>query len=279
MKRIVTVQDISCVGRCSLTVALPVISACGVETAVIPTAVLSTHTAFDGFTFRDLTDEITPVTEHWKREGIGFDAIYTGYLGSSRQVDLMLTMFRDFRTADNLIVVDPVMADHGRLYTGFTPDFVQEMKKLCAAADVILPNLTEAAFLLGEPYHEEYTEGEIRDMLVRLARFGCGNVILTGVSLRAGHVGAMSYSRESGEYHYYDRDTIPCSFHGTGDLFASAVVGAMTHGARLADALELAVDFTVRCMQATLEDPAHRDYGVNFEAALPYLIERMRQMD
>ncbi len=278
MKRIVTVQDISCVGKCSLTVALPIISACGVETSVIPTAVLSAHTAFDGFTFRDLTEEISPITAHWKREGIDFDAIYTGYLGSAQQVDLMLEMFRDFGTEDNLIVVDPVMADHGRLYAGFTPDFVQEMKRLCGAADVILPNLTEAAFLLGETYRETYTEQEIRDMLVRLAALGCENVILTGVSLRKGYIGAMSYSKESGSYHYYDRDIIAQSFHGTGDIFASTVVGALTRGVSLAEALELAVDYTVLCMQATLADPAHRDYGVNFEAALPYLVTRIAEL-
>ncbi len=276
MKRIVSVQDISCVGRCSLTVALPVISACGVETAVLPTAVLSTHTAFEGFTFRDLTEEISPITAHWKREGMCFDAIYTGYLGSAQQVDLVLALFRDFGTQDNLIVVDPVMADHGKLYTGFTQDFVQEMARVCAQADVILPNLTEAAFLLGEEYRETYTEAELREMLVHLADLGCKHVILTGVSLREGYLGAMSYSAADGAYHYYDRDVIPRSFHGTGDIFASVVVGAMTRGAGLAAAMELAVDFTVACMHATLADPAHRDYGVNFESELPLLAERIR---
>ncbi len=279
MKRIVTVQDISCVGKCSLTVALPVISACGVETAVIPTAVLSTHTAFQGFTFHDLTDEISPITAHWKETGIGFDAIYTGYLGSARQIDLVLDLIRDFGTEDNLVVVDPVMADHGKLYAGFAPDFPAEMAKVCAQADVILPNMTEAAFLLGEVYRETYSEEDVRSMLVRLADLGCNHVILTGVSLCEGRLGAMSYAKDSGEYHYYDRDLIPQSFHGTGDIFASTVVGAMTRGMCLAAAMELAVDYTVECMKRTLENPTHNDYGVDFETALPYLIERMTEIN
>ncbi len=275
MKRIVTIQDISCVGKCSLTVALPIISACGVETSVIPTAVLSTHTAFSGFTFHDLTSEITPIAAHWKREGIGFDAIYTGYLGSGEQVQLVEDFFRDFGTDDNLIVVDPVMADHGKLYAGFTPTFVRDMAKLCGHADLILPNLTEAAFLLGEAYKETYTEDEVKALAQRLSEFGCSHVILTGVSLREGYVGAMSYSRESGMYHYYDRHLIAESFHGTGDVFASTVVGAMTRGMALGDAMSLAVDFTVECMKRTIENPIHNTYGVDFEMALPMLIERM----
>ncbi|MBQ6118266.1 MAG: bifunctional hydroxymethylpyrimidine kinase/phosphomethylpyrimidine kinase, partial [Clostridia bacterium] len=155
MKRIVTVQDVSCVGKCSLTVALPVISACGVETAVIPTAVLSTHTAFPSFTFRDLTDEITPVAENWKAAGIGFDAVYTGYLGSERQIALMERFIEDFRTDSNLIFVDPAMADNGKMYAGFAPAFADSMARLCARADIIVPNLSEACFML----HRDYRPG------------------------------------------------------------------------------------------------------------------------
>ena len=158
MKRIVTIQDISCVGKCSLTVALPVISACGVEASVIPTAVLSTHTAFENFTFRDLTDEITPVTQVLKKEGITFDAIYTGYLGSFRQLMLMEKFFDDFRTETNLIFIDPVMGDHGKLYPGFNQEFADSMAHLCGKADIIVPNLTEACYML----HEEYISAAFR---------------------------------------------------------------------------------------------------------------------
>ena len=194
MKRIVTIQDISCIGKCSLTVALPIISACGVETAVIPTAVLSTHTAFQGFTFRDLTEEITPISEHWKKEGIGFDAIYTGYLGSFEQLELVSRLIDQFKTEDNLIIVDPVMADNGALYPGFTQEFVAEMAKLCGKADVIVPNLTEASYMLQIPYvGEEYSEENIKEMLVSLSQLGTKKVVLTGVSFAPDQLGVMAY--------------------------------------------------------------------------------------
>ena len=158
MKRIVTIQDISCLGKCSLTVALPIISAMGVETAIIPTAVLSTHTMFQGFTFKDLTDQIEPITAHWKNEKVGYDAIYTGYLGSFEQIDIVDRLFDDFKTEDNLIVVDPVLGDNGKLYPAFDMEFAGQMKKLCAKADIIIPNLTEASFMTGKEYRDSYDE-------------------------------------------------------------------------------------------------------------------------
>ena len=183
MKRIVTIQDISCVGKCSLTVALPVISATGVEAAVIPTAVLSTHTGFKGFTFCDLTGEIAPITEHWKNENFKFDAIYTGYLGSPEQIALMADLFDTFKTDDNLIIIDPVMGDNGKLYPGFDEDFAQKMRKLCQKADVILPNMTEAAYMLGIEYvGEGYDEEYIKDVLLKLSEFGAKYSVLTGIS-------------------------------------------------------------------------------------------------
>ena len=159
MKRVVSIQDISCLGKCSLTVALPIISAMGVETCVVPTAVLSTHTGgFSGFTFHDLTQEVAPIADHWAKEGISFDAIYTGYLGSFEQIHLVSQFFDRFGGQDTLIYVDPAMADNGVLYTGFTPEFAKEMGKLCGKADVIVPNLTEASFMLGVDYvGEDYS--------------------------------------------------------------------------------------------------------------------------
>ena len=145
MKRIVTIQDISCVGKCSLTVALPIISAMGIETAVIPTAVLSTHTAFKNFTYRDLTGDLPKIAKHWKQEKFNFDGIYTGYLGSIEQIDILKEFFKQFKTPNNFIFIDPVMADNGKLYAGFDEKFVREMKELCKMADIIVPNLTEAS--------------------------------------------------------------------------------------------------------------------------------------
>ena len=276
MKRIVTIQDISCIGKCSLTVALPIISACGVETAVIPTAVLSTHTAFQGFTFRDLTEEITPISEHWKKEGIEFDAIYTGYLGSFEQLELVSRLIDQFKTEDNLIIVDPVMADNGALYPGFTQEFVAEMAKLCGKADVIVPNLTEASYMLQIPYvGEEYSEENIKEMLVSLSQLGTKKVVLTGVSFAPDQLGVMSYDAKQKRFFRYFNEKLSASFHGTGDVFASAMTGAMMNNCSLEQALEVAVDYTVESIRNTMEDPEHRWYGVNFERAIPMLVERL----
>lgn len=275
MKRIVTIQDISCVGKCSLTVALPVISACGVETAVIPTAVLSVHTAFPSFTFRDLTDEITPVAENWKAQQIGFDAIYTGYLGSKRQIDLMERFFDDFKTENTLVFVDPVMADNGRMYTGFSPDFADSMARLCAKADIIVPNLSEACFMLHRDYPEQYGEEEIRAILRELTELGAKTAVLTGVSFSPDRIGVMAYDAEKREYFSYFTEKVPQSFHGTGDVFSSTCVGALMRGLPLSGALKTAADFTLAAIKETVKNPVHNWYGVDFETALPQLLREL----
>ena len=199
IKRIVTIQDISCVGKCSLTVALPIISAMGVETAIIPTAVLSTHTMFSGFTCKDLTDQIVPIAEHWKKEKFHFDAIYTGYLGSFEQISIVSKFFEEFKTPDNLIVVDPVMADNGKLYPAFDEDYAKENAKLCGKADLIVPNITEASFMTGLPYKTEYDRSYILDMLKALAQLGPKYAVLTGVSFHPDRIGVMGMNCETGE--------------------------------------------------------------------------------
>lgn len=280
MKRIVTIQDISCVGKCSLTVALPIISAMGVETSVIPTAVLSNHTAFPDFTFQDLTNQIEPVTKMWKSQDITFDAIYTGYLGSVNQIELMKTLFTDFKTDENIVIVDPAMADYGNLYKGFTQDFVDEMAKLCGMADVIVPNITEACYMLKIPYiGENYSKEDIQKMLVDLSKQGCKYCVLTGVSLQEDKLGVMSYNSETGKFFEYYTEKLPQSFHGTGDVFASAFTGAlMQDGITKEEALEIAADFTVDCIRATLENKDYHWYGVDFETAMPNLIDRLRNI-
>lgn len=276
MKRIVTVQDISCVGKCSLTVALPIISAMGTEAAVLPTAVLSTHTMFKGFTFCDLTDEIEPISSHWKKENIDFDAVYTGYLGSARQISLTKDLISKFKGEDTLVLVDPAMADGGRMYTGFEKSFALEMATLCSVADIIVPNLTEASFMLGEEYVAEgYDEEYIKDMLKKLTALGCKTAVITGVSFEKDKLGVMSYDSESGEYFSYFRERIPESFHGTGDVFASTFLGALMRERSIGDSLKIATDFTVECIKATLGNPQERKYGVNFEEEIPYLVSRM----
>ena len=276
MKRILTVQDISCVGKCSLTVALPVISAMGVEAAVLPTAVLSAHSVFPGFTCKDLTDQIAPIAAHWRSEGFGFDAIYTGYLASKEQIGDICAFFDAFKTPDNLIVVDPVMADNGKLYPAFGEDFPAEMAKVCAKADLIVPNLTEASLLTGLPYRTEYDEAYIKEMLQALSKLGPRYVALTGVSFQPGKLGVMYYDQKTDTYGSYFTEHLPASFHGTGDVFASTCVGALMRGKSVGDALALAADYTVESIRATLDAGKTNWYGVDFETAIPYLVDRLR---
>ena len=273
MKRVLSIQDISCVGKCSLTVALPILSAAGLETAILPTSVLSTHTAFKGFTFRDLADDIPPIASHWLEQKIAFDGIYTGYLGNVRQIELVESLFADFKKPGQLRFVDPAMGDDGKLYVGFTPDFARRMGKLCGIADIIVPNLTEAAFMLGEPYlGDDYSEADVQALLRRLTDLGCHTAVLTGVSLEPSRCGVYGYDREGGEYFSYFSEKIPARFHGTGDVFASACFAGLTDGQPLPDALRTAVEFTVESIRLTLSHPDHNWYGVDFETAIPKLL-------
>lgn len=277
MKRILTIQDISCVGKCSLTVALPIISAFGVECSVLPTAVLSTHTAFKGFTFRDLTNDMNDISKHWQEQNIGFDALYTGYLGSFEQLEIVSKMFDQYKTNDNFILVDPVMADNGKLYTGFDQAFADSMAKLCKKADVIVPNLTEASFMLHSEYVAEgYSEQYIKDLLVKLTDLGCKTAVLTGISFEDGKLGVYAYNKAENKYFSYFNEHLPKSFHGTGDVFASALLGAMTIGKGLEEGLKIAVDYTVESIRKTISHDDHNWYGVEFESAFPYLIERIK---
>lgn len=275
MKRIMTIQDISCVGKCSLTVALPIISAAGVEAGVLPTAVLSTHTAFPKFTFCDLTDEIAPISDTFSELGIDFDAIYTGYLGSFRQLELV-SDFIDRHGKGAKVVIDPVMADNGKLYSGFTPEFAASMAKLCAKADLIIPNMTEASFMLNIPYNPNYDEEYVRDVLKKLTGLGCPCAALTGIGFKPSEIGVYMYDSEKDRYFFYANERLDAAFHGTGDVYASAALGALMRGHSTEDALKIAVDFTLECMKRTMADENHRFYGVNFEEALPYYIELLK---
>lgn len=272
-KRILTIQDISCVGQCSLTVALPIISACGIETSVLPSAVLSTHTAgFTGFTFRDLTEDMPDICAHWKKEGITFDGIYTGYLGSAKQIEYVKNIIADTAKEDCLVVVDPAMADNGNLYPGFDMDFVSEMKKLCASADYLLPNITEACFLTDSEYRTEYDEAYINELISKLCSLGAKNIILTGVSYKQGHTGVIVY--ENNECKYYEHEQIAGGVHGTGDIYASAFVGAKLRGKTAYESAKIAADYVVECILESKNDPDHT-YGARFEPVLGKLIEML----
>ncbi len=276
MKRIVTIQDISCFGKCSLTVALPIISAMGVETAILPTAVLSTHTGgFKNFTFRDLSEDITKIFNHWDSENIEFDAIYTGYLGSFEQIDLMKA-FIDKKRGKSLAFVDPAMADNGKLYTGFTPEFAHHMLTLCQKADIIVPNITEASFMLDVPYIEDgYDKAYVEDILKKFAAMGIKTPVLTGVSLEPAKLGAAMYDSEKDEFFYYFNEKIDAKFHGTGDIFSSVLVGGIVRGMDIREALKLAADYVVECIKVTMPDRDKHWYGVEFEKTIPYLTKRL----
>ena len=275
MKRILTIQDISCFGKCSLTVALPLLSAMGIETVILPTAVLSTHTLFKGFTCKDLSDQLTPITNHWKQEGITFDAIYTGYLGTEEEIDTVLGIIDAFRNDSTLVFIDPAMGDNGKLYPAFNEHYAKKNAGLCAAAGIADPNITEASFLTGLPYREHYTEDYVREMLLALAALGTKTPILTGVSLSEGKTGAMGYDAEKKEFFNYQNDRIPAAYHGTGDIFSSVLAGAFVLGIDRTDALKIAADYTALTIAETLKNPGNPWYGVDFEETIPALVSSL----
>ena len=271
-KRVLAVHDISGVGRCSLTVALPIISAAGVECSVLPTAVLSTHTGgFTGYTCRDLTDDLLPMARHWESLGEQFDAIYMGYLASFAQMDMMREIFSLLADKDTLIAVDPVMGDNGKLYAAFDMTFPPAMLELCTHADLIKPNMTEAALLLGEeyqpgPYTKEYVEGLLRRLVQKTE---ARQIVLTGVYFDEERLGAATFDGTTQKIAYIFGENVPGLYHGTGDVFGSALVGALVRGMPLSEAVRAAVDFTVAAIQTTAKAGTDIRYGVNFEKNLP----------
>lgn len=269
-KRIVAIHDISCFGKCSLTVALPIISSAGIEVSVIPTAVLSTHTGgFVGYTYRDLTDDIIPIADHWQSLNLKFDAVYTGFLGSFSQLDIVSEIFDRLKTEDNIILVDPVMADNGKLYKIFSDNFPEGMKKLCSKADIIVPNITEALLLLGQPYIEgPYTIPYIEKILKNLSETGPKQVVLTGVYFDDKKIGTASYDKKTDTISYALSSRIKGNYHGTGDVLASALLSAILRGFSIDKAAKIAVDFTEESIARTKAAGTDIRFGVNFEEGL-----------
>lgn len=277
-KRITAIHDISCFGRCSLTVALPILSSAGIETTVIPTAVLSTHTGgFSNYTFLDLTDNILPVAKHWNDEKIFSSAVYTGYLGSKKQVNLVIDAINLVKSENALIIVDPAMADNGVLYGGFTDDFPSEMLKLCKKADILIPNITEACMLLGREYSEgPYNKEFIEELLNGLYNLTNAKIILTGVWLDHKRIGAACY--DNGDIQYVFSERVDASYHGTGDVFASALVAGVMNDKSLKESAQIAADFTFNAIKTTRILQPDKNYGVCFEKELPKLI-KMLELD
>ena len=274
-KRVMAIHDISCVGRCSLTVALPIISAAGHECGVLPTAVLSTHTGgFEDFTYRDLTIDIGPISTHWQSLGLSFDAMYSGFLGSFEQVDLVAQLFAAFKRPGGVIMVDPVMGDEGKLYSIFGKEMAQGMARLCGAADIIIPNITEACFMVDEEYKSgPYDKGYIENLLNKLAALGPKQIVLTSTWFDESKLGAAVF--DNGRVDYVFGPRIGGHFHGTGDTYGAALLAALLTGLSLAKAAQIACNYVYECISISVKLGQERRYGVAFEKALPSLMKQL----
>ncbi|MBQ6349593.1 MAG: pyridoxamine kinase [Methanobrevibacter sp.] len=271
--KILTIQDISCFGQCSITVALPVISAFGIETAILPSAVLSTHTSgFTDFTVRDLTEDLPEIRKHWEKEGISFDAIYTGFIASAEQLDYIKDIIDSRLNSEGLVFVDPAMADHGEFYNGFDQEFADKMGELCKLGDFILPNTTEACFILHKPWKEEFTKEEMLEMANELSEFTKRYVILKGDTHKENELGMIVLDKKESTCEFVYNDKIDYVSHGTGDVFASAFVGSTMIGKSPTEAAKVAGEFTKKAIEKTIGDENHK-YGVKFEQVIPELYD------
>ena len=268
--RVLAINDISCVGRCSLAATLPIISACGVECNVLPTALLSTHTGgFEGYTFCDLTGEMDGILQHWKTLKLKFDYIYSGYLGSISQIETVLQIKKDFLAENGVFVVDPVMGDSGELYAGFTPQYVEKMQELCREADFILPNVTEACYLADMPY--PLTKDNVAETLLRLKNL-CPMPIVTGITDNNGI--AVYFHNKSNHIDFFEHENVEGFFCGAGDVFASAFVGCLARGVDYVTAISLSADFVADVIRRSAKEVPDKRYGLNFEAEIfPFLLK------
>lgn len=278
--RVAAIHDLSGLGKCSLTIILPVLSALGCEVSVLPTAMLSTHTGgFQNPVFRDLTEDMLPVAQHWKREGACFEAMYSGFLGSAAQIEIVREIFDLFREVNPKmkIVVDPVMGDHGKLYKSYTKEMADGMVRLCEKADILVPNMTEAYYLLDKDYQAgPYDVKEINRMLRALSAMGPRTVVLTGVWFEEGKIGAACYDRDTDCVEFAVADQIPGTYHGTGDLFASILLGGILQGLSVQEACECAVCGVTNCICETVKSGrTDTRWGVKFERCLPFLMEKI----
>ncbi len=277
MKKLISIQDVSCLGKCSQTIALPIISAMGIETAIIPTAVLSTHTMFPGFTFTDLSSDMPNIVSHWKSLDIYFDAILTGYLGTVNHIQMISDFYDKFADESTLTIADPVFADNGKMYPSFNKEYADAVTSLCSKARYIVPNITEAAIMADMPYIDKYDRSYINEILDRLSDKGASNIIITSIR-RDNENGIVSRFSDGSDFEYF-KPHIDTQFHGTGDLFASTFAGALLNGLSVSDAAALAVDYTAHTLHVTLENKSHSWYGVDFETTIPWLLKRLGKID
>ena len=280
LKRLAAINDVSGFGKCSLTVALPVVSATGVECACVPTALLSTHTGeFTGYTFRDLSGQMLPIARHWASLGLEFDGIYSGYLASSEQAMLVEEIIGTLANGNTLVVCDPAMADNGRYYSGLGEDMTQAFRRLCARADVITPNVTEAALLSGAEYmRPPHSRDYIRRLFDGLEPHAGRYVAITGVHPAERVIGIVVRDRVTGEERSAMSEALPGMFYGTGDIFASAMAALLVRGAGIGDALSAAGALVRESIERTYLRGTPRPYGVDFEGALPDYVRRVQEI-
>lgn len=267
MKRVLSIQDLSCLGRCSLTVTLPVISAMGSQCAVLPTAVLSTHTGFPTPHIHPLTQDIPEILRHWQHLDVHFDAVGVGYMANEQQANEVLPVLQHYRNKGSLIIADPAMGDHGRLYRGLSDGHVQAMRQIACSADILLPNLTEAALLTGLAYREQIDDSYLQELGLGLLELGVSTAIITGFLFPDGQIGFFGICKDSTTFSYREQ-YIPRQLHGTGDLFAAVFMGGMMAEKEPSQAAAFAADFVRQCVEAT---PEVTPYGVEFEKLLPSL--------
>lgn len=277
--RVAAVHDISCFGRCSLTVIMPILSAMGIQVCPLPTAVLSTHLGgFKELAFCDFTNYMTDFFHHWKSEGIVFDCIYSGFLASTQQIDLVQQFIDEFSSNHPLVIVDPVMGDEGKLYSIYTPPMQEQMKRLVKRADIITPNYTEACFLLGESY-QEYVDNKVKmkQWLISLAGFGPSIVVMTGIPFADNKILTIGYDKKQNAFWEVSSDHIPAKYPGTGDIFASVLVGSLLHKDSLPAAMKQATDFAGLAIKTTFRANTPAREGVLVEAVLPWLYSQAKQ--
>lgn len=279
--KVLVIQDISASCQISMNVALPILSSLNNSTSILPTALLSTHTGsgFEDYTFLDLTSEMEKILHHWKELGMSFDGVLIGYLGSHAQMNIVKRVIREFTTDEAVVVLDPVMGDHGKLYVGFDEEYVQQMRELCQLSTVVIPNMTEASYLTQTPYHEgPHTKQEIELVMQKMLKWNQQHVVLTGVMPNEYEIGAASGSAHDGQVNAAFSPIYPGHFDGTGDLFSSVVAGLLFQKATLEAAAEVAVDYVEKVIQRTVASKSDPKYGVQFETDLPYLMEKAAQL-
>lgn len=279
--KVLVIQDISASCQISMNVAVPILSSLNNSTHMLPTALLSTHTGagFEDYTYLDLTSEMSKILDHWKQLGLSFDGVLVGYLGSHKQIEIVKRIIKEFATPEAVIVLDPVMGDHGELYDGFDEEYVQEMRELCQLSTVIIPNLTEAAYLTKIPYQKgPHTSEDVERLMKKMVQLNKKQVVLTGVMLSENEIGAASMTQKDQQVSYAFSPVYPGRFEGTGDVFSSVIAGFLFQQISLNLAMTSAVEYVEKVIKRTVENRPSLRFGVQFETDLLFLIERLHAL-